>query len=110
MTSLKMNSWGIELWDSYSALVIEVTRNEVEVSGLLSKFVKERGDIERDYAKNVSKMVKKFRNRLEVKKRDLGMETSEMEAFRYFEFAKVLIYRFYFQKIFDRIKLRRKST
>ena len=76
-----MSSWGDELWDQYPLLLNEVTKNENEITSTLMKFVKERGEMEKEYAKSIRKLVNKFTNRIDKKCQD-AKETSYGRAFR----------------------------
>jgi len=76
-----MSSWGDELWDQYPVLLDEVTKNEHEITSTLVKFVKERGEMEKEYAKSIRKLVNKFTNRIDKKCQD-AKETSYGRAFR----------------------------
>jgi hypothetical protein len=75
-----MGTWGNELWDRYFCVLNHVNRGGDELSSILAKFVKERGEVEKEYAKNIRKLVTKFANKTETKQ---GKETSQSKGFRY---------------------------
>ena len=75
-----MGSWGPDLWDRYSCVLSHVTSGADELSAVLAKFVKERGEVEKEYAKNMRKLVTKYTNKTDIKQ---GKETSQAKGFRY---------------------------
>ena len=77
---MKMGTWGNELWDRYFCVLNHVNRGGDELSSILAKFVKERGEVEKEYAKNIRKLVTKYTNKTETKQ---GKETSQAKGFRY---------------------------
>ena len=63
-------TWGCELWDRHDAVVEETARDVSKLAdyyarsadwrtkpGKLSRFMKERGQVEREYAKGVRRLV-----------------------------------------------------
>ena len=58
-TDFKM-SWGSDLWDQYNAVLAISKRDTEDLDGTFAKFVKERGDIEKDYAKKMRRLVDRF--------------------------------------------------
>ena len=46
---------------------------------MLAKFVREKGEVEKEYAKNIRKLVAKYTNKIENKN---GKETSQSKGFR----------------------------
>ena len=74
-----MASWGTELWDRYSCVLSHVNRGGDELASVLAKFVKERGEVEKEYAKNIRKLVTKYTNKMEIKQ---AKETSQTKGFR----------------------------
>ena len=75
-----MGSWGTELWDRYSCVLSHVTRGGDELSSVFAKYIKERGDLEREYARNVKKMVNKYTQKTQTKQ---GKETTQVNGFRW---------------------------
>ena len=75
-----MGTWGSELWDSYSCVLSHVNKGGDELSSVLAKFVKERGEVEREYAKNIRRLVTKYNIKAEIKQ---GKETTQAKGFRY---------------------------
>ena len=78
-----MSSWGPSLWDRYPCVLSHVTRGGDELSSVLAKMVKERGEVEKEYAKNIRKLVTKYSNKTgQDKRKEGGVETSHSKAFR----------------------------
>ena len=76
---MKMSTWGSELWDSYSCVLSHVTTGGDELSSVYAKYIKERGDLEKEYAKSIRKLVFKYQQKTENKQ---GKETSQSKGFR----------------------------
>ena len=75
-------SWGVELWDCVEEVLGQVTSDTEDVCGVYGKFIKERGEVEREYAKNLRKLCGKYLPRGEKSgRRQLG-EVSKERAFR----------------------------
>ena len=77
---MKMGTWGSELWDRYSCVLSHVTRGGEELSTVFAKFIKERGEVEREYARNVKRLVARYQHKSQNK---LGKETTQYMGFRY---------------------------
>jgi hypothetical protein len=71
-----MSSWGSGLWDGYSSVLSHVTRGCEDLSSVFGKFIKEKGDMEMEYAKNIRKLVSKYSYKME------GKETTQANGFR----------------------------
>ena len=52
-----------------------------ELSAVLAKMVKERGEVEKEYAKNIRKLVTKYTNKIENKRLN-EVETSYKKALK----------------------------
>ena len=76
-----MSSWGPELWDRYPCVLNHVTRGADELSAVLAKMVKERGEVEKEYAKNIRKLVTKYTNKIENRRQN-EVETSYKKALK----------------------------
>ena len=63
-----MCSWGAELWDRYSSVVGHVVAGGEELTSVLAKLIREKGDIEKEYAKNMRKLVSKYKQKMVDKK------------------------------------------
>ena len=74
-----MSTWGSELWDRYSCVLSHVTRGGDELSSVFAKFIKERGEVEKEYARSVRKLVTKYQHKTENKQ---DKETTEAKGFR----------------------------
>ena len=75
-------SWGEELWDCAEEVLGHVTSDNEDVFGLYGKFIKERGEVEREYAKSLRKLCDKYLPRGEKKESREQGETSKERAFR----------------------------
>ena len=71
-----MGSWGSELWDRYSLVAAHLNAGGEELSSVFAKFIKEKGDVEKEYAKNVRKLVSKYTQKI------VGKETTQAKGFR----------------------------
>ena len=69
--------WGGELWDRYDSVLSHVTRGTEELATFYAKFIKERGDIEKEYAKSLRKIIAKYHQ-----KEGKHEETSRVKGFR----------------------------
>ena len=83
-----MSEWGGELWDRHSCVLSHVTRGGEELSSVLAKYVKERGEVEKEYAKNIRKLVTKYTHKMEERSKDSEEETSYNRAFRWVTAAR----------------------
>merc|ERR1719495_1915047 len=72
-----MTSWGTNLWDKHKEVVGHVTEG---ANKLLGVYVKEKAEIEREYAKGLRKLIARY----EIKKRknQENEEPSESTCFR----------------------------
>ena len=77
-----MCSLGEELWDRYPGVHRHVASGWDELVSVLAKYVKKRGEVENEYAKNIRKLVNKYTNKLEEKKKNTKEEASYTRAFR----------------------------
>ena len=75
-----MGGWGSELWDRAELVVRETLQQTEELGAGLPRFLKERGEVEREYAKALRKLVAKYGGK--EGKRE-GEETSQSQGFRY---------------------------
>ena len=73
-----MTSWGSDLWDSYSSVVEYVTTGTSNLVDVYAKYVKEKADLDKEYAKGLRKLIAKY----EPKKIQDGEETTEISSFR----------------------------
>ena len=77
-----MGTWGSELWDQYSCVLGHVTCGGEELASVVAKFVKERGEVEKEYAKNVKKVVNKYVSKTGGGNNRQGGETTQAKGFR----------------------------
>ena len=59
-------SWGTELWDKYSELTHHAASGIDFLEGHVAAFIKERGQIEAEYAKSLRKLVRRFTPKAEA--------------------------------------------
>ena len=52
--------WGVDLWDCVEEVFGHVTGDMEEVCGVFGKFIKERGEVEKEYAKRLRKLCSKY--------------------------------------------------
>ena len=72
-----MGGWGSELWDRAELVVSRTLQQTEELGAGLPRFLKDRGEVEREYAKALRKLVAKYEGR-EGKRED----TSQSKGFR----------------------------
>ena len=77
-----MGSWGDELWDRYPCVLDHVTSGVDELTIVLAKMVKERGEVEKEYARNIRKLVTKYTNKTEDKNKDVEEQTTYNRTLR----------------------------
>merc|ERR1712198_111581 len=53
-------NWGLELWDCVDQVLGEVAINNNFLSGSCSKYIRERAEVEKEYAKNLRKLENKY--------------------------------------------------
>jgi len=75
-----MKEWGSELWDRFEHVVSHNRKETQELEGVYGKFLKERGDIEKEYAKSLRKLVNNYSPK--ENKKEHEEETSLTKAFR----------------------------
>ena len=75
-------SWGVELWDCVEEVLGQVTSDTEDVCSVYGKFIKERGEVEREYAKNLRKLCSKYLPRGEKGGGGQQGEMSKERAFR----------------------------
>ena len=77
-------SWGTELWDRGDALLEATYGFSDELSNVLGKFLRERGELEREYSKGLRKLIAKFSPK-EAKGKETQQEdmSSQASGFKY---------------------------
>jgi len=76
-----MSGWGVELWDGVGSVVGEVTSQAGQMGQVYTKFIKERGEVEREYARSLRKLVGKYSDKDEKKNLE-EEESSQTRGFR----------------------------
>ena len=74
-------SWGHDLWDRYDSVLDHVTTRADEMVGVHAKFIKEKAELEKEYAKGLRKLVAKYEPR-KRKKKENREEPTESSSFR----------------------------
>jgi len=77
-----MLGWGSELWDRYNEVMSHVSKGGEDLTSVYSKFIKDRAEIEREYAKNLRKLVSKYNDKTDNGRK--SKETSQAKGFRLF--------------------------
>ena len=84
-------SWGAELWDKYHELS-QTSHYGIEfLDNSVANFIKERGKLEADYAKNLRSLVKKYTPKDIVRPAD--EEYSHMKAYKVVSQMFILIFK-----------------
>jgi len=78
--SVSVGLWGSDLWDRYDGVVAHVNRGTEELGGGYAKYVRERGEVEREYARALRKLV--ARHSPKDAKKEKVQETSQVSGFR----------------------------
>jgi len=76
-----MAEWGTELWDRLDATVAHNKKEIADLEAVFGRFLKDRGEIEKEYAKALRKLVSNYCPK-EPKKDSVEEETSQTKAFR----------------------------
>eukprot|EP00092_Neocalanus_flemingeri_P031176 GFUD01033867.1.p1 GENE.GFUD01033867.1~~GFUD01033867.1.p1 ORF type:complete len:570 (+),score=214.86 GFUD01033867.1:46-1755(+) len=78
-------TWGPDLWDRYSPVVEYVTKGTNELVDVYAKFIKEKAELEKEYAKTLRKLVVKYEpKKIKIKKNNEDEESTEYSSFRTF--------------------------
>ena len=77
---MPVSGWGVELWDGVESLVGEVTGQADQMGQVYAKFIKERGEVEREYARSLRKLVGKYSDKDE--KKNSEDDSSQTRGFR----------------------------
>jgi len=79
--------WGSELWDRYDGVLAHVSRGTEELGGQYAKYVRERGEVEREYARALRKLVTRhqacIQPRPKENKKEKLVETTQVSGFRH---------------------------
>ena len=74
-------SWGTELWDKQKRVVVHVTGGVTSLGDVYVKYVKEKAELEKEYAKGLRKLLARYQPK-KVKNSIESDESSEMSCFR----------------------------
>ena len=73
-----MTSWGSDLWDCYPSVVEYVTTGTNNLVDVYAKYIKEKADLDKVYAKGLRKLIAKY----EPKTATESEEATEISSFR----------------------------
>ena len=73
-------SWGPELWDAHKQVVGHVTEGVSSLVDVYAKYVKEKAELEKEYAKGLRKLIARYQPK-KFKKNTDSNESSEMSCF-----------------------------
>ena len=74
-------SWGPELWDAHKHVAGHVTEGVNNLVDVYAKYVKEKAELEKEYAKGLRKLIARYQPK-KFKKNTCSDESSEMSCFR----------------------------
>ena len=74
-------SWGPDLWDSYHSVVGHVTKGANDLVDVYAKFIKEKAELEKEYARGLRKLIAKYEPK-KIKKNKENEESTETSSFR----------------------------
>ena len=74
-------SWGFELWDGYDAVLGHLNCRTNMMVEWYAKYLKEKADVEKEYAKNLRKLVSKYEP-VKMRKNKDTKEATEISSFR----------------------------
>ena len=74
-------SWGPDLWDSYHSVVGHVTNGANDLVDVYAKFIKEKAELEKEYARGLRKLIAKYEPK-KIKKNKENEESTETSSFR----------------------------
>ena len=77
-----MTRWGVELWDRYSSVLSHVNQGYEDLVEVYTKYIKERGEVEKEYAKNIRKLSNKYQHKLDMMTLENRKQSSN-QTFRY---------------------------
>ena len=74
-------SWGTELWDEHKRVVGHVTEGVKSLVDVYAKYVKEKAELEKEYAKGLRKLIARYQPK-KIEKITDSDESSELSCFR----------------------------
>ena len=74
-------SWGSELWDCHKCMVGHVSEGVNSLVDVYAKYVKEKAELEKEYAKGLRKLIARYQPKKKEKKTESD-ESSELSCFR----------------------------
>ena len=76
-----MASWGTNLWDKHKEVVEHVAEGANILMDVYAKYVKEKAELEKEYAKGLRKLIARYEPR-KLKRKTDNDESSELACFR----------------------------
>ena len=73
--------WGPELWDAHKSMVGHVTEGVTSLVDVYANYVKERAELEKEYARGLRNLIASYQPK-KIKKNTDSDETSELSCFR----------------------------
>ena len=75
-------TWGCELWDGYDSVLCHLTTRADYMVDVYAKFLREKADLEKEYAKGLRKLVARYEPVKKKKKKEDIKESTEVSSFR----------------------------
>ena len=72
--------WGAELWDAHKSVVGHVTEGVNSLVDVYAKYVKEKAELEKEYAKCLRKLIARYQPK-KIKKNKDNDKSSELSCF-----------------------------
>ena len=73
--------WGPELWDAHKSVVGHVTEGVTSLVDVYANYIKEKAELEKEYAKGLRKLIARYQPK-KFKKNTDSEESSELSCFR----------------------------
>ena len=83
-------SWGEELWDRFDDVVNVVNHGTRELESFYKHFLKERSKIEKEYAHELRKLIKKYSAK--ANKNNGDDESTQNKGFRYYHRRHLILH------------------
>ena len=74
-------SWGCDLWDGYDSVLSHLTTRADLMVSVYAQFMKEKAELEKEYAKGLRKLVTKYEP-VKKKKKEERKESTETSSLR----------------------------
>jgi len=80
-----MQSWGVELWDQFDPIIALNKKETANLESVYAKFMKERGEIEKEYSRSLKRLVNNYLPKENKKGQDKitdDEESTQCKSFR----------------------------